>query len=285
MIKSHYTINQRIYDRMLKQQDRYNRLGAELLQNYPEQNMQGIMEQHIEALVKESTRNNGSQLAWRCLKCASDLGRGVFESNANDGVAFPFAYDGEYLEVTGKKTDFSTGEPNWFKSLQCAVSVRDSDAISYLMTVRNEVLSQSSMGDQMREFDYARLDLYRAIFTGGNIPQALIRTVKAFNPDEYCDVAFYYARRIKWPLIAVIEAIFTDSEAEYNIAMKEAILLHKEYYNRTGDRLYDVMYDGAISMPLTALAIIAKDTKGYSLTVDNEYIPMWIVDRIPPPAQ
>jgi len=284
MIKTHYTVNDFLYEDMLEELEEYEDDTIGYIQRYPQQNMQGFMEKNIDLLAKESTRNNGSQLAWRCLKRASDLGRGVFESNANDGVAFPFAYDGEYLEVTGKKTDFSTGEPNWFKSLQCAVSVRDSDAISYLMTVRNEVLSQSSMGDQMREFDYARLDLYRAIFTGGNIPQALIRTVKAFNPDEYCDVAFYYARRIKWPLIAVIEAIFTDSEAEYNIAMKEAILLHKEFYSRKED-LHHVDYDGAISMPLTALAIIAKDTKGYALSVDNEYIPMWIVDRIPPPAQ
>ena len=38
---------------------------------------------------------------------------------------------------------------------------------------------------------------------------------------------------------------------------------------------------GAISIPLTAMAVLAKDVKGYDLTIENGYIPQWIIDGKP----
>ena len=101
------------------------------------------------------------------------------------------------------------------------------------------------------------------------------------NPDDYVeDEAYLYASRLKWPLIPVITAIFTDNgEQEYNQAMEKALLAHREYYNNED---HEGANEGAIPLALTALAIIAKDVKGYKLTVDNGYIPAWLIDVTPP---
>ena len=64
----------------------------------------------------------------------------------------------------------------------------------------------------------------------------------------------------------------------YNKEMKKALLLHQEYYSNA-DR--DQNRAGAISIPLTAMAVLAKDAKGYDLTVENGYIPQWIINGKP----
>jgi hypothetical protein len=62
-------------------------------------------------------------------------------------------------------------------------------------------------------------------------------------------------------------------------AMEKALLLHKEYYSDE-ERMWNDR--GAISIPLTAMAVIAKEVKGYQLTIKNEYIPDWIINVNPP---
>ena len=57
--------------------------------------------------------------------------------------------------------------------------------------------------------------------------------------------------------------------------MEKALLLHKEYYSAP-ERINDP--EGAISIPLTAMAVIAKQLSNYDLTINNEYIPDWIVN-------
>ena len=70
-------------------------------------------------------------------------------------------------------------------------------------------------------------------------------------------------------------AIFTaNAEVEFNQEMEKALVLHKEYYTAEND----VDYFGVIPLGLTALAALAYDHKGYKVTVENEYIPKWMVE-------
>ena len=61
--------------------------------------------------------------------------------------------------------------------------------------------------------------------------------------------------------------------------MEKALLLHQEYYSDE-ERMWNDR--GAISIPLTAMAVIAKEVKGYQLTIKNEYIPDWLINVNPP---
>jgi len=99
--------------------------------------------------------------------------------------------------------------------------------------------------------------------------------VTSFDPDIYHKEAYLYVSRLEWPLVAIIRTIFTaNAEVAFNQEMEKALVLHKEYY--TAENAVD--YFGVIPLGLTALAALAYDHKGYKVTVENEYIPKWMVE-------
>ncbi|TMO21866.1 hypothetical protein CWC28_21275, partial [Pseudoalteromonas sp. S4492] len=148
--------------------------------------------------------------------------------------------------------------------------------------IDNDVFKTANYGNQLKPFDYALSDLLKGLFNPSvDLAPLIEQAYITCNSDDYVDdEAYLYVSRLEWPLIPIITAIFTENgEQEYNQAMEKALLAHKEYYSdeeRIGSRR------GGLAIPLIALAIIAKDVKGYKLTVENGYIPAWLIDVTPP---
>lgn len=129
---------------------------------------------------------------------------------------------------------------------------------------------------------YAYVDLLKAIFTPGvDLASAIEKALVTSNPDDCPEHAVYlYSSRLEWPVVSVILGIFTDDGGvEFNQAIEKATLLHKEFYDTKEERFDN---DGALSIPLIAMAALAKDIKGYDLTTENGYIPDWLVNPNPP---
>lgn len=280
MIKNHYSNNEEIHADITERADRSgSERMLQVIQKNPQDKMYVWMELNLEAFADEVLfyQLEETKKAWTYLNRANQLGVGIFQSNANDGKTFPFALGNSYIEVMGKKTGYRTDESIWCQVLYCAIILRHQESISELMLVDNKIFEASNFGPQIKEFDYARTDLYRAIFKNGDLSGLLKQTIESFDPDVYNDDAYFYVSRLKWPQIAIIKAIFTaDAEDEFNQAMEKALLLHKEYYSHED---HNVDYQGAISLPLTALAALAYDHKKYKVKVENEYIPSWLVER------
>jgi len=171
MITTHYTSNDRIYNRFMKEYNSFQEDALEGGQCNPSGTISHQFARSIEALAKESFRNGETEEAWLYLNRATQLGMGIFQSNAHDGVAFPFEFDNEYLEVVGKKTSKRTNDTDWLRALFFATIRRNKEAIDFLMTVDNEVFTHSSQAPQNTPFDYALVDLFRTVFTGGIYPR------------------------------------------------------------------------------------------------------------------
>ncbi|MBB1369019.1 immunity 49 family protein [Pseudoalteromonas sp. SR44-5] len=283
MIKSHYSFAQRSYERAIKLYNRLQEDEITMIQKNPGYQMYFSFKTNlIDTFPMEAIENPNGYHAWLYLLRASQLGLGIFQSNANDGQAFPFFYDDEYLEVVGKKNPENAEHPVWLLALYAAIIVRNQDAIDFLTTIDNEVFVNSNYGNQLKPFDYALADLLKGLFApSADLAHLLEQAYITSNPDDYpIDEAYLYASRLKWPLVSVIEAIFTENgEQAYNSTMEKALLLHQEYYSDE-ERMWNDR--GAISIPLTAMAVIAKEVKGYQLSVENEYIPDWLINVNPP---
>ncbi|MBB1335988.1 MULTISPECIES: immunity 49 family protein [unclassified Pseudoalteromonas] len=283
MIKSHYSFAQRSYERAIKLYNRLQEDEITMIQKNPGYQMYFSFKTNlIDTFPMEAIENPNSYHAWLYLLRASQLGLGIFQSNANDGQAFPFFYDDEYLEVVGKKNPENAEHPVWLLALYAAIIVRNQEAIDFLTTIDNEVFVNSNYGNQLKPFDYALADLLKGLFApSADLAHLLEQAYITSNPDDYpIDEAYLYASRLKWPLVSVIEAIFTENgEQAYNSTMEKALLLHQEYYSDE-ERMWNDR--GAISIPLTAMAVIAKEVKGYQLSVENEYIPDWLINVNPP---
>ena len=283
MIKSHYSFAKVSYEHMCERYKKHEEKNVPRIQKNPSLGLQTQFKRNlIESFPMEAIENPNGYHAWLYLLRASQLGHGIFQSNANDGQAFPFFYDDEYLEVVGKKNPENAEHPVWLLALYAAIIVRNQEAIDFLTTIDNEVFVNSNYGNQLKPFDYALADLLKGLFNpNADLAHQLEQAYVTSNPDDYpIDEAYLYASRLKWPLVSIIEAIFTeDGEQAYNSAMEKALLLHKEYYSdeeRSGSR------SGGLAIPLIAMAVIAKEVKGYQLTIKNEYIPDWLINVNPP---
>jgi len=283
MIESHYSFAQVSYDRTIKLYSRLRENELAMIQKNPGYQMHTRLKTNlIDTFPMEAIQNPNSYHAWLYVIRASQLGHGIFQSDAHDGQPFPFFYDDEYLEVTGKRDPEHAEHPVWLLAFFSSIIARNHDAIAYLTAIDNDVFKTSNYGNQLKPFNYALANLLKGLFNpSADLANLIEQAYLTCNPDDYVeDEAYLYASRLKWPLIPVITAIFTyNGEQEYNQAMEKALLAHKEYYSDE-DRMWSNR--GAVSLPLAALAIIAKDVKGYKLTVENGYIPAWLIDVTPP---
>ena len=283
MIESHYSFAQVSYDRTIKLYNRLFEGHIARIQEDPSHALPIHFNRNlIDTFPMEAIQNPNSYHAWLYVIRASQLGHGIFQSNAHDGQPFPFFYDDEYLEVTGKRDPEHAEHPVWLLALYSSIIARNHDAIAYLTAIDNDVFKTANYGNQLRPFDYALSDLLKGLFNPrADLTPLIEQAYITCNPDDYVDdEAYLYVSRLEWPLIPIITAIFTENgEQEYNQAMEKALLAHREYYNNED---HEGANEGAIPLALTALAIIAKDVKGYKLTVENGYIPAWLIDVTPP---
>ncbi|WP_300358973.1 immunity 49 family protein [uncultured Pseudoalteromonas sp.] len=283
MIESHYSFAQVSYDHMVERYKKHEDKNIPRIQKNPSLGLYTQFTRNIiDSFPMEAIQNPNSYHAWLYVIRASQLGHGIFQSNAHDGQPFPFFYDDEYIEVIGKKDDYGTKHNNWLLAFYSSIIARNNEAINYLITVDNDVFKQARLSEQRTPFDYALSDLLKGLFNpSADLANLIEQAYLTCNPDDYADDEIYlYVSRLEWPLIPVITAIFTDNgEQEYNQAMEKALLAHKEYYDNED---HEGANEGAIPLALTALAIIAKDVKGYKLTVENGYIPAWLIDVTPP---
>ena len=283
MIESHYSFSQVSYDHMVERYKKHEDKNIPRIQKNPSLGLYTQFTRNIiDSFPMEAIQNPNSYHAWLYVIRASQLGHGIFQSNAHDGQPFPFFYDDEYIEVIGKKDDYGTKHNNWLLAFYSSIIARNNEAINYLITVDNDVFKQARLSEQRTPFDYALSDLLKGLFNpSADLANLIEQAYLTCNPDDYADDEIYlYVSRLEWPLIPVITAIFTDNgEQEYNQAMEKALLAHKEYYDNED---HEGANEGAIPLALTALAIIAKDVKDYKLTVENGYIPAWLIDVTPP---
>ncbi|MEQ3530444.1 immunity 49 family protein (plasmid) [Pseudoalteromonas piscicida] len=283
MIKNHYTYAPDTYKRS---QELYNKLSdnrvIEGIKNKPHTAISRLYKKNLKTLFIEALEHPNSQNAWKYLVRAQELSLGIFQSNDNPGKPFKLCYDNQLIELNGALDSEEADIFNWPTAMYLAIITRNQDAIDYLIQVDDSVFKAANYAEQFTPFDYALVDLLKSIFTpDADLASAIEKALITSNPDDYkYDEAYHYASRLYWPVVSVILGIFTDDGGvEFNQAIEKATLLHKEFYD-TKEEKFEI--DGALSIPLIAMAALAKDIKGYDLTTENGYILQWLVNPNPP---
>ncbi|WP_417501847.1 immunity 49 family protein [Marinobacter sp.] len=274
MIKRHHTPNIASYEYCLERYKKMLVRAPAVIQQTPRSALPTFFNSCREFFATEASVHPGSALAWQALCLAEQLGTGHFRSVLNDGKELQLRFEDRQLPITGKYTANNTDIGVWLKVFCYGVMTRSGEALEVLNQVGEDMLLQAEKAPATK-YELALAALLKGVYNPeANLAQLLLDSKAAFDPDELHDSRFFYVSRILLPIDSIIRTIFAgDQEDAFNEHMEEALRLHQEYWVKVSE----TAEDGLVSVPLTALAVMAYDHKGYRVRVENEYIPDWVV--------
>src|SRR5690554_2539985 len=274
MIKRHHTPNIASYEYCLERYKKMLVRAPAVIQQTPRSALPTFFNSCREFFATEASVHPGSALAWQALCLAEQLGTGHFRSVLNDGKELQLRFEDRQLPITGKYTANNTDIGVWLKVFCYGVMTRSGEALEVLNQVGEDMLLQAEKAPPTK-YELALTALLKGVYNPeANLAQLLLDSKAAFDPDELHDSRFFYVSRILLPIDSIIRTIFAgDQEDAFNDHMEEALRLHQEYWVKVSD----ITEEGLVSVPLTALAVMAYDHKGYRVRVENEYIPDWVV--------
>ncbi|WP_417362564.1 immunity 49 family protein [Gallaecimonas pentaromativorans] len=205
------------------------------------------------------------------LRVAKEFGVAHFDMLVRQGERFTAAINNEVYEFTGRRKGDYTDTNAWCRVYFSAILLRDMDAVERLQKVMPEHFAVSNIRND--PFDLALVAVLKGMFLQGKDMGALLEAaLKAEVQGEKKRVK--YVNHILLPLLPIIRCVFSsNADAEFNDFLKEAVLKHQKYWN--GDKYNNT---GWVSLPLTALAAVAKARNGYQMNFETDYIPQWLVD-------
>lgn len=232
-----------------------------------------------EVFSKSIVVGQTSEESLRYLRILSALGVANFESSLNPGKTIDIDLPDEQITTPGTATTAYMDVDTWTNAFCAAVILRDAPAFRALCAVPEETHKTANL--RPNAFDLAFVRALKGLYTPDvNIGQLLVDAIELGKEEGMDEDRFHYIDHICVPVLFLAYHILSSDEAVFNEKLHEAALDHRTFWNREEEEVL-VKYDpqGWVSLPLTAMAAIAKDSKGFALTFSTDYIPEWLAVR------
>jgi hypothetical protein len=147
--------------------------------------------------------------------------------------------------------------------------------INILCSIPNFVFENANL--KPNAFDLAFVNVTKGLFDSTvDIGKLLIATMELFDNNLIDKDRFIYTSKILFPQLPLYRCILSNLEDEFNEKLLEAVLYHKEFW---GSKKLEEDSEGWISLPMIAACVVAHDNKDFNITVETDYIPMWLVKK------
>lgn len=232
----------------------------------------------LKRLYVESMCNPKREDCLPYLTLVYQAGTGFYQIIKEDGKDCYITFNGEKIVLKSNRDDKNLEIQNWFTHLFCAITARDFSATQDLLQIDSRLHVRSAHQPTF-EFYLALKDVFIALLSNRVQCDSPFERLKwAFRPSLYSDTqALELAEAKFFPLISLLESLVSDESSDlYNEKLKQALFVHQAYWKNNDPE----NWEGAFSLPLMAVAVIAHDMKGYQVTVENDYIPTWINDGV-----
>ena len=208
----------------------------------------------------------------RYLQHIKEFGCANFAFVCRQGETFDVTINNDTFALAGGPAGAYLHTDVWEKVFYAAVTLRDKKAIEQLIQVPKSVFDNANI--KADAFDIALINLMKGLFEPeANMGDLLEAALIAADPNALASGRRRYVQNILLPLMPVYRCIYTaNAQGEFNEAMVEALEAHKKYWKKD-----EMKQQGWISLPLIAAASHAYDLKGYQLTVETDYIPVFLV--------
>ncbi|MGF1733219.1 immunity 49 family protein [Photobacterium kasasachensis] len=189
------------------------------------------------------------------------------------GCEFEVILDGESYYLEGKQGHSYLHFQFWFEAFCLTVMLRDWDKMHELLSYDESMFDTANV--QSDKFDRALFALIKGMFKKGSNMQALMQDAVTASESRFIDEHRQpWAYSLLLPLLEIVSYILTtDVEEQYQEAMYKACQSHKDIW-QSKDASNS---KGWLSIPLTAMAVLAYEYRQYELGFDTDYIPHWIV--------
>jgi hypothetical protein len=226
-------------------------------------------------LACEAYINPGKETTYYIMRRLQQFSLGWLQCPLHDGELFDFELDETLHAVYGDSDGEAADAVKWFRALQTAWVTRNQKAIDFLMGMDFKVVRSVTPYDDSVFTSIAAL--YRKLHLQQDIRDALLEA--QYSPTTLSRLGTWAdtVELIYLPIIDVIATIaFEEGEVRFNQAIENALHKHQKKYSKDPDIATP---DTALSMPLMGLAALAYDRLGYRVTVENRYIPQWLVEH------
>ncbi len=200
---------------------------------------------------------------------------GAVQCALHHGELFSFELDDSMHSVYGDAKENVPNARAWLGALESACITRNTEALDFLLAMDfSKIISESSKDDTVFT---SLAKLYRSLHLDEDITDALLEA-------QYCPTTLSHqgiwadtVELIYLPLLNIIATIAVkEGETQFNDAIEHALLQYQAYYQKDPD---NDLPRTAVSVPLMGLAALAFDRLGYRVTVENRYIPTWLVEK------
>ncbi|GGY49582.1 hypothetical protein GCM10011297_23180 [Bacterioplanes sanyensis] len=235
----------------------------------------GTIGDYQQYLAYECYINPGKETTYYIMRRLQQLSLGWLQCPLYNGELFDFELDETLHAVYGDSDGEAADAVKWFRALQTAWVTRNQKAIDFLMGMDFRVVRSVTPYDDSVFTSIAAL--YRKLHLQQDIRNALLEA--QYSPTTLSRLGTWAdtVELIYLPIIDVIATIaFEEGEVRFNQAIENALHKHQKKYSKDPDIATP---DTALSLPLMGLAALAYDRLGYRVTVENRYIPQWLVEH------
>lgn len=207
------------------------------------------------------------------LSVSTDLGINHFR-NAMNPQEVELKMGEEIFKVTTVRDNLSYTDPLfWTEYFYSALLSRDRKAIDELISIPEDFMRKAQIAYD--EVDFAIVRFLKGLYQptaklGDLLQEALILS----DPDEHDADRFDYLMYLKVPELNLYMFAFSNDNQGFNQALVEALENHKKYWSQKDNKNYA---KGWISFPILCACLIAVNSKKYTIDVESDYLPMWLI--------
>jgi hypothetical protein len=171
------------------------------------------------------------------------------------GSAMTIELFGERHELVPEDKDYVVSEHNWALGYFAALARRKMAVVRQFCEIDLDVVRDR---DRTKGGPHSLLFakfLQRLFVKGEPHGKNLLAAAQAIQPDAMPEATYDHALHVDGPLIDLFVPIFSGDADDFDAMLQKALELHVKYWQRQPRNFLE----GLVSVPLTALAVMAKD--------------------------
>jgi hypothetical protein len=202
-----------------------------------------------------------------------DASLAKYQMATNIGKEITINFLGKQHQVVPPAKNYSVSEQNWITGYMAALAQRKMAIVKLFCDIDLDLVHQNKK-TQGGEYSLLFAKFLKRLFNKGE-PHGknLLAAANKIQENEMPASTYDYALHIDGPVIDMFTPILINDKNDFNRLLLQALELHKKYWTKQQENLVD----GLISLPITALTVMAKN---YDFDIDHtsDYLLQFLID-------